>query len=210
MFDSQKELAVALSRLKVLQDPKVKAEQYQTSSEIAAEILWNAKMKGDIENKVIADFGAGNGIFGIGASLLGAKGIYFIENEKDALKILKWNVEFTNKDIAPLPNTRVLNSDVRRFEIPCEVVIQNPPFGTKEKHADQIFLRAAFATAPIVYSFHKESTLSYVKRYSNEMNYEVTDLFRIDFPIKKTQKFHKKPKVDVKTVCVRMKKLPLE
>lgn len=208
MIQTQKELAILLSKLRVVPHPKISAEQYQTPSDIAAEILWNAKMAGEIEGKVVADFGAGNGILGIGASLLGAQAVYFIENDKDSLKTLKWNIEFTNKDLHPLGDTRVLNSDVRRFEIPCEVVIQNPPFGTKERHADQIFLMSAFHTAPIVYSFHKKVTLSWVKRYGRKNGFEPTSVFAFDFPLKKTADHHKKRVQKIEVVCVRLQRLP--
>ena len=69
------QLAVELSRLKTFQKPKMYLEQYPTDSEIAADMLWSADMQGDIEGKVIADLGAGTGILGIGALILGAKGI---------------------------------------------------------------------------------------------------------------------------------------
>ncbi|HLD18728.1 MAG TPA: METTL5 family protein [Candidatus Nanoarchaeia archaeon] len=209
MISSQKELAVILSKLRNVPVPKMGAEQYQTPSDIASEILWSAKMQGDIDNKVIADLGAGNGIFGIGASLLGAKAVYFIENDKDSLKTLKWNIEYVNKDIAPLRNTRVLNSDVRRFEIPCEIVIQNPPFGTKLKHADQIFLMSAFKTAPIVYSFHKKNTLNFVRKFAEERKFSITNIFEFDFPLKNTMAHHKKKVEKIKVICIRLIKIAI-
>ncbi|MEK6967736.1 MAG: METTL5 family protein [Nanoarchaeota archaeon] len=204
MISSQKELAVILSKLRLVPTPQVAAEQYQTPSDIASEILWSAKMQGDIENKVVADLGAGNGIIGIGASLLGAKAVYFIENDKDSLKTMKWNIEYVNKDVAPLRNTRVLNSDVRRFEIPCEVVIQNPPFGTKKKHADQIFLMSSFRVAHIVYSFHKKNTLNFVRKFAEENKFGISGTFEFEFPLKKTMAHHKKKVEKISVVCVRL------
>ncbi len=63
MVATQKELSIILSKLRPVPAPKIAPEQYQTPSDIAAEVLWHAKMNGDIEGKVVADFGAGNGIF---------------------------------------------------------------------------------------------------------------------------------------------------
>ncbi|TAL52230.1 MAG: DNA methylase [Nanoarchaeota archaeon] len=209
MISSQKELAVILSKLRTVPIPKVQAEQYQTPSNLAAEILWSAKMQGDIENKVVGDFGAGNGIIGIGASLLGAKAVYFVENDKDSLKTLKWNIEYVNKDVAPLRNTRVLNSDVRRFEIPCEVIIQNPPFGTRQRHIDQIFLMSAFRIAPIVYSFHKKTTMSFVRKFSEENKFKIMNLFDFKFPLKNTMPHHKKKVELIDVICVRLVKAVL-
>ena len=47
----------------------------------------------------------------------------------------------------------------------ADVVIMNPPFGTRRKGADMDFLRAAFRLASeSVYSLHKSSTRAYIKR----------------------------------------------
>ena len=59
---SKSSLAVALSKLKGFEKPKVKKEQYMTDSEVAADILWNAFMDGYIDDKTIADLGSGTGI----------------------------------------------------------------------------------------------------------------------------------------------------
>ena len=83
---SKSGLAVVLSRLSVFQRPKVRVEQYPTDSEIAAEVLWSAFMKGDIDKMCIADLGCGTGILGIGALLLGAKKVYFLDIDQNALE----------------------------------------------------------------------------------------------------------------------------
>src|SRR3989338_8397937 len=86
---SKSSLAIELSKLKVFESPKVRQEQYPTDSEIAASVLWNAYILGDLEGKVIADLGCGTGILGIGALLLGAKKVFFIEVDKKALETAK-------------------------------------------------------------------------------------------------------------------------
>ena len=77
---SKSALAIELSQLNVFPTPNIKLEQYPTDSEIAADILWTAFMRNDIKNKIIADFGCGTGLLGIGAILLGAKKVFFIGN----------------------------------------------------------------------------------------------------------------------------------
>ena len=86
---SKSQLAVALSRLKGFAEPDVRHEQYATDSEVAGHMLWNAYMLGDIEGKVIADLGCGTGILGIGATLLGAGKVYFVDMDKKALETAK-------------------------------------------------------------------------------------------------------------------------
>src|SRR3989344_9379113 len=82
-------LAIELSKLKVFESPKVRQEQYPTDSEIAASVLWNAYILGDLEGKVIADLGCGTGILGIGALLLGAKEVLFVDSDEKALERAK-------------------------------------------------------------------------------------------------------------------------
>ena len=69
---SKGRLGVILSRLRVFYKAKVRVEQYPTDSEIAAQMLWESHLRGDIEGKVIVDLGCGTGILGIGALILGA------------------------------------------------------------------------------------------------------------------------------------------
>ena len=47
----------------------------------------------------------------------------------------------------------------------ADVVVMNPPFGTRRKGADLAFLRAAFRLATgSVYSLHKSSTRAYLQK----------------------------------------------
>ena len=89
---TKSQLAIALSKLDGFKDPKLRQEQYITDSEIAASVLWSAHLFKDIEGKVIADLGCGTGVLGIGALLLGAKMVLFIDSDKEALAIAKKNV----------------------------------------------------------------------------------------------------------------------
>ena len=91
-ISSKSTLAIALSRLEDFSKPKVRQEQYLMDSEIGASMLWNACLLGDIGAKTIADLGCGTGILGIGALLLGAKQVIFVDSDEKALEIAKKNV----------------------------------------------------------------------------------------------------------------------
>src|SRR3989338_11710900 len=90
-LNSKSRLAIALSKLMVFRAPKVRAEQYPMDSEIGACVLWNAALLGDIKGKVSVDLGCGTGILGIGALLLGAKKVYFVDSDQVALETAKEN-----------------------------------------------------------------------------------------------------------------------
>ncbi|MBW3012366.1 METTL5 family protein [Candidatus Woesearchaeota archaeon] len=194
-------LSIQLSKLKSFEKPDVKLEQYSTPGEIAADVLWNANMIDNIENKSVADFACGPGILGIGCLLLGAKKAYFVDKSKEALDIAKQNVpeEFIAK-------CEFIESDINEIELEADIVVQNPPFGTKEKHADKMFLEKAFKTAPVIYSIHKITSKDFIDAVAKDFGYKVTHIFPYNFPIKATMKFHKKPVRMIKAACWRLEK----
>jgi len=183
---SKSQLAIQLSKLKTFEKPLVREEQYVTDSEVAASWLFNAYLLNDVKDKVIADLGAGTGVLGIGALLLGAKKVYFVEKDKDAVAVLKENLQNVKGSY------EILETDVKDFTHNADVVIMNPPFGTKQKHADKLFLERAFACADVIYSMHKSSTEVFVNAVALDNDFAVTHKWKYELPIKATYKFHKK------------------
>ena len=82
---SKSELAIRLSKLKGFGSPSVALEQYPTDSEMAAELLWSACMRGDVSGKAVADLGCGTGVLGIGCLLMGAEKVFFVDSDGEAL-----------------------------------------------------------------------------------------------------------------------------
>jgi putative methylase len=180
---TKNQLAIKLSKLKQVDNPKLKLEQYQTTSELASEILWHAFLNGNIEDKIIADFGCGNGIFAYGALLLGAKKVYCVDKDIDSLEIAKFNI----KDKKAI----FIDINVKYFDEEIDTVIQNPPFGTKEKHSDILFLKKAINLANSIYTLHKTSTKNFIKSLvKHDFKVESLDF---KFQINHSFKFHKKP-----------------
>ncbi len=202
MTGSKARLAIELSKLKVFDKPDLKLEQYPTDSEVAAAALWNASMNGDIEDKVVADLGCGTGVLGIGCLLLGANKVFFVEKDHEALKILEKNL----KSFRCLGEAEIVEGDVEYFAGKADVVVQNPPFGTKQEHADKAFLERAFATANTIYSFHKTSTQNFVEAISADHGFEVTHKWKFSFPLKQTQEFHKSRIKRIEVTCFRIHK----
>lgn len=180
-------LAIALSRLEGFKTPKIRAEQYITDSELAAAILWEAYMHGNIKNKRVADLGAGTGILGIGALLLGAKAVFLVDNDKEALDIASKNLN--NAGVAG--GAIIQCKDISLFNEQVDCVIQNPPFGTKEKHADRQFLERAFAISDEVYSIHKLTSEGFIAALALKYGFKVVGLKRYIMPIKACYSFHK-------------------
>lgn len=197
-------LAVVLSRLSTFEHSHTYAEQYPTDSEVGASVLWNAYMNSDIKGKIIADLGAGTGIIGIGCLLLGAKKVYFVDSDSDALEIAKKNLDTVDKTLAK--KAVFIAADIKEFNEHVDVVVMNPPFGTKNIHADKIFLEQAFKIAPVVFSFHKVESEKFLDSFSRDSGYTITHKWPYDFPIKQTMAFHTKKIYRFKVVAVRLAK----
>lgn len=195
---SKKSIAIELSKLKVFENPKEKEEQYSTDSELASELLWNAFMLGDIKEKTVADFGAGTGILGIGALLLGAKKAYFVERDKKVIAILRENLIKIKKDYD------VIEGDVADFNIKVDTVIMNPPFGTRKRNADREFLIKAFDIANTVYSIHLKGSENFLEKLAYDEGKSVTNVWDGGLQLKKTMKHHKRNVHRAKVVMVRI------
>lgn len=196
---NKKSLAVILSKLKYFDDPKSLLEQYQTDSEIAADILWVAYLNNDIKNRIVADFGSGNGIFGIGSLILGAKKVYFVEIDKGFISLLKENLASISSLIKN--NYRIFNINIKDFNIKVDTVIQNPPFGVQRKHTDKIFLDKAFEVSNKIYSLHKIESKQFIKKYAEVNDFSILYLKEYNFLLKRTMHFHKKERYSVKVGC---------
>lgn len=205
---SKSGLAIVLSELKDFERGVLELEQYSTPSEIAADVLWKAYMNGDVERKVIVDSACGPGFLGIGALILGAKKVFFVDKSKEAIEILKKNIEFVDDKYGFSAGERseIAVKDIKDIWEKADIVMQNPPFGTKEKHIDRLFLEKAFSTANIIYSFHKTVTKGFVEAISKDNGFMITHSWRYDFGIKATQKFHEKKKYLVDVTVFRLSK----
>jgi len=178
---NKKQLAIKLSKLKKFEDLKLKLEQYSLDSEIAAEIIWSMYLNGDVRDKIVGDFGCGNGILGYGCLLLGAKKVYFID--KDTIDLTKKNVK-SKKAI-------FVNKDIKDFNKKVDVVVQNPPFGTKLRKADKVFLEKAMELSDKIYSLHKIESKKFIESLIKG-RFFVREIIEIKLPLRKSYEFHKK------------------
>lgn len=196
---SKSKLAIELSNIKTFLQPDLRLEQYPTDSEIAAGVIWKAYLNGDIKGKIIADLGSGTGILSYGCLLLDAKKVYLIEKEKLANHIAKEN-------LSPLKNREFFEGDVSQFNKKVDTVIQNPPFGTKTRHIDKIFLKKAMQISDKIYSLHKTSTKDFIARLAEKNSFKVREIINFNYPIKQAFPFHKKPIERIKVSCFILEK----
>lgn len=205
---SRRELAVFLSKLNVFEKPALHLEQYPTDSEVASVILWKAYTSGDMIDRHIVDLGCGTGILGIGALLLGAKRVEFVDIDASVYSILKENLKLLtdNWDIDIQGKWSFSNSNASSLCLKADVVITNPPFGTKTRHADKTFLEAATRLSPVIYTMHKTSTEKFINAFCKDNNIRVSWQEHISFPLKQTLPLHKKKIERIDVTLYRLEK----
>lgn len=230
---SLKSLGCILSKLDHIKGVNRGLEQYQTPSEVASEIIWNAMLNRDITDNIIYDLGCGNGIFGIGALLTGAAYCVFLELDVATVELCKRNLNQFSEIFKSNNEYIIINENVNEFkdkiklddfefenkdefgieeqfgtiEKVKKVVLMNPPFGTKRVHADREFLVKAFEFADVIYSLHMKSTVGFLDAVSTDNNFKITHRWEYDFGIKRSHEMHKKDYHEVPVICVRMERI---
>ena len=199
-------LAIILSKLKVFESPKAESEQYAIPSQIAATLLWDMYMNGDIDGKTVADFGCGTGILGLGTSLLGAKNVFLIDFDQDALDIAKENKKYLEDEFDVELNVVFEHKDITEFNKKVDVAIQNPPFGVQKEHADKEFLQKAFSITDKVYSMHKAESEKFLSAFARDNGFKITNNWLFDWPLKSTMKHHTQKKHTFKVGAWRFEK----
>ena len=200
---SKSGLAIVLASLECFENPKVSQEQYLMDSEIGATVLWNAYYLGDIEGKIITDLGCGTGILGIGALLLGCKCSFFVDSDNYALGIAKNNLSKVKSEGYRIGKAKFTCEEIKNINIVADIVIQNPPFGTKIRHMDIVFLEKALEIAPVVYSFHKSESKAYLERFSTRKKIKITHIWDFKFPLKAVFEFHRRQIHRINVSCFR-------
>ena len=184
----QKDLEILLSQFQKFENPKIRLEQYQTPPRLVAMVTWRAFQLGDIENKTVADFCSGTGLFAIAAKILGAKHVVAYEIDPDALKIAQRNAKFADVDI------EFTQKDVRDVELKYDTVLMNSPFGVKGSVKDQEFLLIALQKSKVSYSLHlmQENNIVFLKKFVEKNNKKVAEIIKAEFEIPRIFRFHKK------------------
>ncbi len=201
----KRHLEMMLQNIPPHDNPKVHLEQYTTPASIASDILWNAHTLDDINDKVVADLGCGTGIFAIGAALLGARKVIGLDIDNDVIGTAKMCASKMGVDDI----TEFKSGDMKNFNLRADTVIQNPPFGAQKsgtKNADRVFMNKAVEIAPVIYSLHMGETEKFLNEYFHSLNANITHRFYYSFPIPHIYHFHKKEKINVDVVVLRIER----
>jgi putative methylase len=196
----KKRIEIALQKLRPLAARSPKLEQYQTPASIAADVLWEAFSDGSLQGMEVADLGCGNGIFCIGARLMGASRSFGIDVDPKAVKVAQDNAAAMGVDV------ELVAGDVAALEGRFDTVIQNPPFGAQTRHADRTFMEAAVRLAPVVYSLHNDGTEEFVQGMVSSLGAKATAIKRYKFEIPYAFDFHRKANETISVVLLKLER----
>ncbi|MBU7039483.1 MAG: methyltransferase [Theionarchaea archaeon] len=200
----KKNLAIMLSALETVHSSST-LEQYTLTGNVAADILIYAYDFGDIDSRVVADLGCGSGILGVGALLLGASSVTFVDCDPQAIEVARTNLERAAKDLKA-DKTIFECSNIENITLTADTVVQNPPFGTRRKGVDVQFLKKATEIAPVVYSLHKKGNANFLSQHTHHMLTHVKD---ITLPLYRRYPFHTRRVVYVEAELLRFEKVKI-
>ncbi len=164
-------------------------EAYDTDAATASELLFTAEIKyEDIRNRRVLDLGCGSGILAIGAALLGAENVVGIDINGDSVQAAVKNAGLAGVSVD------LVQGDIEAVRGLFDVTVMNPPFGTRVKGSDIVFLSKALKVSKIVYTLHKsvERNRSFLRDKVEELGGKVDAIFKIRMELARTYNFHKK------------------
>lgn len=188
----RRQLEILLSGLEGFSSPSPYLEQYPTPAPLAADLLYTAWMRGELDH--VVDLGCGTGVLTVGAALLNSKAIG-IDIDRNALAAARRNAYNLGVYVD------FVLADVGRISLrPVKTVIMNPPFGAqKTSPGDRAFLKKASQIAGVIYSIHNAGSEGFIKRIVEPCKIE--EISRASLPIKRCFDFHRK---DVRTFEVEL------
>lgn len=191
-------LEMKLQQVAAIPDPDPGKEQYQTPATVAARLLFDAYLAGDIDGASVCDLGSGTGILAIGAALLGADQVTGYETEQRLIQVAEENAASLSVDCT------FIEADITEVTGSFDTVVMNPPFGAQKAHADRPFIDTALHIAPVVYGIFNAGTLRFLTPYIEERA-EISGVVSAAFPIPRTFSFHRRDilEIPVEIVCMR-------
>lgn len=199
------QLKILLSGLAPVADKSPELEQYRTPPGIAAELLTQAGLAGDLDGTV-ADLGCGNGILALGAAVLGAEQVHGYDIDDDAVAVARENAECLEDELDRSLPVTFTGTDVQAVEKSVDTVVMNPPFGLQQgnEQANKRFLQTAFALAPTVYALlhqsdeKRETTRDHIRSLAADNGYDTQILSWFRFPLPREYAFHEKERDETK------------
>jgi putative methylase len=199
---SKRKLEIQLGKLKILEKPNLKLEQYPVSAEVAGELLYLAGFEHNDLNGRVIDLGTGTGRLAIGAALMGAETPVGVDVDERSLSLARENARTAGVEV------EWVQSDIEDVSGRFDAVLMNPPYGTRTSHADTRFLEKAFQLAPVAYSIHKSATREHLLQFVKSSDRQVDHVRSMKMEIPHLFEFHEKKRATVEIDLYRIIRTP--
>ncbi len=199
----KRDLERILSQIEANPLPEAYFEQYTIPSAVAAEVLYLAAyVYDDIIDKIVLELGCGTARLAIGAVLLGAREVFGVDIDRNAVKLAQKNAQINGVK----EKTHWIVADIGVIKGAFDTILQNPPFGVQRERADRPLITKSLQLSGTIYSFHKsgDNNRDFIKRFIEEHGGKITNIFPVTMEIPRMFKFHTKKKKSIKVDLYRI------
>ena len=108
---------------------------------------------GDLDGRAVVDVGAGNGVLGLGALMLGAASVHLLEADPGVAEVAERNAAEVGGQVEV--TVLAVQAAVDLGSVGGAVLISNPPWGVQTTGADRPILEAMFTSeAGVIHLMH--------------------------------------------------------
>jgi putative methylase len=192
-----------VSKLDNFQSPKISLEQYSLPSDMIALILILGSK--DLKGKNVVDVGCGTGRLTLPIQKFFSNRIMGVDVDLDAIESLI-HLRTQYNLMVDLLISSVEFLETFNWGKKFQTTFMNPPFGTKRRKIDMIFLKQALTFSQTIISIHKSNlkTRQLITRLGKEYGKNMKLLATINFPIYPSFQFHHKNKHYVQVDLIRL------
>ena len=194
-----KHLAMRLSRLPPHPMRNAELEQYSTEGDLAARWLL---MIDDLNESRVADLGAGNGILGIGAHLLGASRVWLIEADAEVASV----AELASRGMEGVEVLKHVIQGTLPEKIDPQTIIMNPPWGRQTRGADLPLLEAAFSSSADIIHIMHSAEATHLETVAESFGWVGEVLLEQAFRLPATYEHHTARAAETRIKCWRFKR----
>ena len=176
-------------------------EQYATEGNLAAEWLAAMGAFGDLEGRAVVDVGAGNGILGLGALLLGASSVLLIEADPSVAEVAERNAAEAGGKVDVLVHAVQAAEDLG--SVGGTVLISNPPWGVQTTGADRPILEAMFTSEAEVIHLMHHADAGHVEALAASHGWRSEAVLRAPFRLPLVHAHQRSGRRDTEVLCRR-------
>lgn len=199
----QRQLAMLLSSLPAHPCGRLELEQYSTPGDIAASWLSQIATFGDMtSDSTIVDLGAGNGVLGIGAALMGIEQVLLIELDEDACKSAFQSIE----QAGVTENVELVMKNVNEnLDLSgVDLIISNPPWGTQVAKSDRPFFDTILRSNAICHLMHSAKA-THIEPIFESKGWTVNRYWETEYPLPAVYAHHSSRRGRTKVAFWRLK-----